>query len=82
MIFISQHSRNIKNKSEIHEYVYESKDNSIVSVGCELFQRNEIEDEINEKPRPISKKFSTKEQNLETKKYGNKRLHSYFYNKI
>ena len=49
-----------KNKSEIHEYVYESKDNSIVSVGCELFQRNEIEDKINEKPRPISKKFSTK----------------------
>ena len=42
-----------------HEYVHGSKDNSIVRAGYELLQRNEIEDNINEKPRTISKEFST-----------------------
>ena len=64
IISIRQNLRNIKGKSEIHEYLYESEDNKIVRVGYELLQRNEIEDKINEKPKTISKKFSTKEQNL------------------
>ena len=73
IISIRQHLRNIKDKSEIHEYVYESEANNIVRVGYELLQRSEIEDNINEKPRAISKKFSTKsktskERNIATKK--------------
>ena len=64
IISIRQNLRNIKGKSEIHEYLYELEDNKIVRVGYELLQRNEIEDKINEKPKTISKKFSTKEQNL------------------
>ena len=68
IISIRQHVRNIKDKSEIYEYVYESEDNNIVRVGYELLQRNEIEDVINKKPRTISKKFSTKEPNLKIKK--------------
>ena len=71
----------IKDKNEIHEYIYETEDN-IVSVGYELLQQNEIEDNINKKPRIRSKKFSTKEQNLKTKKYNNKKVHSYFYKKL
>ena len=82
IISIRQHLRKSKDKSEIHEYVYESEDNNIVRVGYELLQRSEIEDKINEKPRTISKNFSTKEQNLKTKKYSNKKVHSYFYNKL
>ena len=82
IISIRQHLRNSKDKSEIHEYVYESEDNNIVRVGYQLLQRSEIEDKINEKPRTISNKFSTKEQNLKTKKYSNKKVHSYFYNKL
>ena len=82
IISIRQHIRNSKDKSENHEYVYESEDNNIVRVGYELLQRSEIEDKINEKPRTISKKFSTKEQNLKTKKYSNKKVHSYFYSKL
>ena len=42
------------------KYVCESEDNT-VNVGYELLQRNEIEDNINEKPRTISEKFSIKE---------------------
>ena len=71
IISIRQHLRNIKDKSEIHEYVYASENNYIVRVGYELLQRNEIEDNINEKPRIISKKFSTKKynkRNIATKK--------------
>ena len=64
----NQHLRNIKDKSEIYEYVYDAEDNNIVRVGYKLLERNEIEDNINEKPRIISKIFSTKEQNLKTKK--------------
>ena len=79
IISIRQH---IKDKSEIHEYVYESEANNIVRVGYELLQRSEIEDNINEKPRTISKKFSTKEQNLKRKKYSSKKVHSYLYNKL
>ena len=45
-------------------------------------QQSEIEDNINEKPRTISKKFSTKEQNLKRKKYSSKKVHSYLYNKL
>ena len=82
IIYIRQHLRNSKDKSEIHEYVNESEDNNIVRVGYKLLQRSEIEDKINEKPRTISKKYSTKEQNLETKKYSNNKVHSYFYNKL
>ena len=82
IISIRQHLRNIKDKSEIHEYVYESEDNNIVRVGYELLQRNEIEDNINEKPRTISKKFSTKKQNLKRKKFSNKKVHSYLHNKL
>ena len=82
IISIHQHLRNVKDKSETHEYVYESEDNNIVRAGYELLQRNEIEDKINEKTRTISTKFSTKEQNLKTKKYSNKKVHSYFYNKL
>ena len=37
---------------------------------------------MNEKPRTISKKFSTKEQNLKRKKYSSKKVHSYLYNKL
>ena len=44
IISIRQHLRNIKDKSEIHEYVYESEANNIVRVGYELLQRSEIED--------------------------------------
>ena len=58
IISIRQHLRNVKDKSE---YVLESGDNNIVRVGYELLQRNEIEDNINEKPRTISKKFPNKE---------------------
>ena len=72
IISIRQHLRNIKDKS----------DNNTVRVGYELLQRSEIEDEINEKPRTISKKFSTKGQNLKRKKYGNKKVHSYLYIKL
>ena len=72
IISICQHLRNIKGKSEIHEYIYES----------ELLQRSEIEDNINEKPRAISKTFTTKEQNLKRKKYSNKKVHSNLYNKL
>ena len=79
IISIRQH---IKDKSEIHEYLYESEANNIVRVGYELLQRSEIEDNINEKPRTISKKFSTKEQNLKRKKYSSKKVHSYLYNKL
>ena len=82
IISIRQHLRNIKNKSEIHEYVYQSEDNNIVRVGYELLQRSEKEDNINEKPRTITKKFSTKEQNLKIKKYSNKKFHSYLCNKL
>ena len=82
IISIPQHLRNIKDKSEIHEYIYESEVNNIVRVGYELLQRSEIEDNINEKPRAISKKFSTKEQNLKRKKYSNKKVHSNLYNKL
>ena len=82
IISTHQHLRNIKDKSEIHEYVYESEDNNIVRVGCKLLQRNEIEDNINEKPRTISKRFSIKGKNLKTTKYSNKKVHSYFYNKF
>ena len=82
IISIRQHLRNIKDKSEIHEYIYESEDSNIVRVGYELLQRKEIEDNINEKPRTISKKFSTKEQNLKRYKYSNKKVHSYLYNKL
>ena len=78
IISICQHLRCIKDKSEIHEYLYESEGNNIVKVCYELLQRNEIEDNINEKPGTISKKFSTKEQNLKTRKYSNKKVHSYF----
>ena len=78
IISICQHLRCIKDKSEIHEYVYESEGNNIVKVCYELLQRNEIEDNINEIPGTISKKFSTKEQNLKTRKYSNKKVHSYF----
>ena len=81
-ISIYQHLRNIKDKSEIHEYVYKSEDNNIVRVGYKLLQRSEIEDNINEKPRTISKKFSNKEQNLKRKKYSSKKVHSYLYNKL
>ena len=77
IISICQHLRNIKGKSEIHEYIYESEDNNIVRVGYEPLQRNEIEDNINEKPRTISKMFSTEEQNLKRKKYSNKKVHSF-----
>ena len=38
IISIRQHLRNIKDKSEIHEYVYESEDNNIVRVGYKLLQ--------------------------------------------
>ena len=38
-----------------------------------LLQRNQKEDNIIEKPRTISKKFSTIEQNLTRKKYNNKK---------
>ena len=41
-----------------------------------LLQRNQKEDNIIEKPRTISKKFSTIEQNLTRKKYSNKKVHS------
>ena len=51
-------------------------------MGYKLLQRSEIEDNINEKPRTISKKFSTKEQNLKRKKHSNKKVHSYLYNKL
>ena len=34
------------------------------------------------KTRTISKKFSTKEQNLKRRKYSHKKVHSYFYNKL
>ena len=64
----NQHLRNIKDKSKIYEYVYDAEDNNIVRVGYKLLQRNEIEDNKNEKPRTISKIFSTTEQNLKTKK--------------
>ena len=37
---------------------------------------------IIEKPRIISKNFSTKEQNLKRKKYSNKKFHSYLYNRL
>ena len=81
IISIHQHLKN--NKNEIHEYAYESEDN-IVNVGYELLQRNEneIEDNINEKLRIISEKFSTKQENLKTKKHSNKKVHSSFYNKL
>ena len=83
IISIRQHLRNIKDKSEIHEYVYESEDNNIVRVGYELLQRNELEDNINErKARTIRKKFSTKEQNLKRKKYSSKKVNSSFHNKL
>ena len=59
IIAIRQHLRKIKDESKIHEYVYESEANNIVRVGYGLLQRSEIEDNINEKPRTISKKFST-----------------------
>ena len=55
IISIRQHLRNIKDKSEINEYVYESEDSNMVTVGYELLQQNEIEDNINEKARTISK---------------------------
>ena len=41
-----------------------------------LLQRNQKEDNIIEKPRTISKKFSTIEQNLTRKKYNNKKVHN------
>ena len=73
IISTHQHLRNIKDKSEIHEYVYESEDNNIVRVGYELLQRGEIEDNINEKPRRVSKTFSTKEQNLKKRNIATKK---------
>ena len=72
IISIRQHLRNIKDKS----------DNNTVRVGYELLQRSEIEDEINEKPRTISKNFSTKGQNLKRKKYSNKKVYSYLHIKL
>ena len=71
-ISMRQHLRNIKDKSEIYEYVCESEDSNIVRVGYKLLHQNEIEDKINEKPS--SKKFYTKEQNLKTKKYSNRKV--------
>ena len=59
IISIRQHLRNIKDESKTHESVYESEANNIVRVGYKLLQQSEIEDNINEKPRTISKKFST-----------------------
>ena len=82
IISIRQHLRSVKDRSEIHEYTYESEDNNIVRVGYELLQRNEIGDNINEKPRTINKTFSAKEQNLKRKKYSNKKVHSYLYSKL
>ena len=82
IISIRQHVRNIRDKSEIPEYLYESEANNIVRVGYELLQRSGIEDNINEKQRIISKKFSTKEQNLKRKKHSSKIVHSYLYNKL
>ena len=64
IISIRQHVRNIKDKSEIYEYVYESEDNNIVRVGYELLQRNEIEDNRNEKLRTIRKSFPPKSKAL------------------
>ena len=69
---MGQHLRNIKDKSEIYEYICESEDSNIVRVGYKLLHQNEIEDKINEKPS--SKKFCNKEQNLKTKKYSNKKV--------
>lgn len=37
---------------------------------------------MNEKRKTINKTFSTKEQNLKTKKYSNEKVHSYFYNRL
>ena len=48
-----QHLGKIKDKKKIREYVYDSEDNNIVRVGYELLQQNEIEDNMNEKPRTI-----------------------------
>ena len=40
IIFIRENVSNIKDKSEIHEYVYKSEDNKIFRVGYELLKRN------------------------------------------
>ena len=63
-------------------YTDASEDSNIVRVGYQLLQQNEIEDSINEKSRAITKKFSTKEQNLKLMKYSNRKIHNYFYNKL
>ena len=52
-ISIRQHLRIIKDKSGINKYIYEPEDNNIFRIGYELLQRNEIADNINEKPRTI-----------------------------
>ena len=41
IISTRQHLKNIKDKSEIHEYIYESENNNITRVGYQLFQGSE-----------------------------------------
>ena len=70
-ISIHQHLRNIKDKSEIHECIYESQAN-IVRVGCKLFQQNEIEDNTKNQEQS-AKSFPSKSKTLKQKNIAKKK---------
>ena len=82
IISLRQHLNSIAERSEVLKFVYESELNNIIRVGGELLNRCNLENDLEETPKEISKKFYQKEQEQHIEKYKNKKMHGYFYKKL
>ena len=82
IISLRQHLNSIAERSEVLKFVYESELNNIIRVGGELLNRCNLENDLEETPKEISKKFYQKEQEQLIEKYKNKKMHGYFYKKL
>ena len=64
------------------QYIVNSEEEDIIRVGKELLDLQHINDDINKRPRLISKTF-IKSKNLQRKQdYTNKKMHGYFRKKF
>ena len=79
---ISQHLNLNTKRSQLLQYVNKREQKSIIRVSQELMRNNKINIFTLEKPKPLSKKYSSPKNIKHKKNYRRKVMHGYFQRKL
>ena len=82
LVALRRHLTNSKNRNEIMHYIHESETDNILRVTNDLINSQNIEDNENDHSQKISSKYVKMNRRNLNDRYLNKKMHSYFRNKL